>query len=124
MPAGLKDERGWPFDTLKQLGLPKRSLVRKGWEYQAIYKKGKRFKGNNFTLIVAENNLGYNRLGISIHSQIKGAVKRNRIKRIIRESFRLARESYPLESDIVVTVRPGFSLNSPEAMTEAVSRLL
>jgi len=124
MPAGQEDGRDWPSDSLKQFGLPKNCLVRKGKEYEAVYKKGNRVRGDGFTLIFLKNNLGYNRLGISIHRQIRGAVKRNRIKRIIRESFRLSRQLYPQNSDIVFTVRPGFSLKTPAAINEAVGLLI
>ncbi len=120
MLAGQKEEKGWPSDPLKKFGLPKSCLVRKGWEYEAVYNKGRRLRGDGFSLIFLKNNLGYNRLGISIHKRIKGAVKRNRIKRIFRESFRLSRQHYPLGSDVVVTVRPDFILKTPAEITEAV----
>jgi ribonuclease P protein component len=97
--------------------------VRKGWEFEQAYRKGKRLHGKGFSLIYHVNDLGWNRLGISINGKIKGAVKRNRIKRIIRESFRLSRELYPHDADIVFTVRPGFSLDSPSAVSQAVSFL-
>ena len=77
-----------------------------------------------FTLIFLTNHREYNRIGISISRKLKGAVKRNRIKRIFKESFRLNRETYPPDADIVVTVRPDFSLNSPDLITEAVADLL
>ena len=103
--------------------LPKICLVRKGWEFEQVYKQGKRLHGDGFSLIYHGNDLGWNRLGISINGKIKGAVKRNRIKRIIRESFRLNREWYPPDADIVFTVRPGFPLVSPSAVSQAVSSL-
>jgi ribonuclease P protein component len=94
--------------------------VRKGWEFEQVYRKGKRLHGHGFSLIYHGNELGWNRLGISINGKIKGAVKRNRIKRIIRDSFRLNRELYPHDSDIIFTVRPGFSLDTPSAVSQAV----
>ena len=98
--------------------------MRKGWEFDRVYRQGKRCHGDGFSLIFCGNDLGWNRLGISINGKIKGAVKRNRIKRIIRESFRLDREEYPPDADIVITVRPGFALDSPFAVRQAISRLL
>jgi ribonuclease P protein component len=59
-------------------------------------------------------------LGISVHRNIKGVVKRNRLKRIIRESFRLWREEYPSGMDIVFAVRPDFSCLHPSDIREAV----
>jgi len=109
---------------LRQYGFSKYCLLRKNWEFEAVYRHGKRLHGKGFTIIYLANNRDYSRIGISISRKLKGAVTRNRIKRIFKESFRLNREMYPLEADIVVTVRPDFSLNSPNLITEAMASLL
>lgn len=101
--------------------LPKIHLLRKGWEFEQVYKQGKRLHGQGFTLIFHPNNLEYSRIGISVHRQIRGAVKRNRIKRIIRESFRLHRELYPAGADIVFAIRPGLGLDSTAEINQAVT---
>jgi len=80
--------------------------------------------GKGFSLIFLQNNRGMSRIGISVGRKIKGAVVRNRIKRIFKESFRLHRETYPQGADIVITVRPDFALDSPLLITQAVSRLM
>ncbi|MBM9605150.1 ribonuclease P protein component [Desulfopila inferna] len=108
---------------MKKYGLSKTCLLRKTKEFEQVYKQGRRLYGDGFTLIYRRNDLGFNRLGISIHRQVKGAVKRNRIKRIIRESFRLHREVYPDDSDIVMAVKPSFPSDSPGAVVRAVSLL-
>jgi len=88
-----------------------------------VYRQGTRWHDKGFSLIFCSNELGFNRIGISIHRKLKGAVKRNRIKRIIRESFRLERSTYPDCADIIFAVRPGFSLNSPAEITSSVAKL-
>lgn len=105
-----------------QCKLPKTALLRKGREFDKVYKLGTRWHGKGFSLIFCPNELGFNRIGISIHRKLKGAVKRNRIKRIIRESFRLERSTYPDCSDIIFAVRPDFSLNSPAEITFSVAK--
>ncbi|PHR24646.1 MAG: ribonuclease P protein component [Desulfotalea sp.] len=100
--------------------LLKASLLRKGWEFEEVYSKGKRLHGNGFTLICLSNGTSLSRLGISVHRKIRGAVKRNRIKRIIRESFRLERKQYPQGVDIVFAVRHGFSCKHPDDICRAV----
>jgi ribonuclease P protein component len=100
--------------------LRKTHLLRSGLEFEQVYKQGKRRSGPGFSLIFSPNKLGFSRLGISVHRQIRGAVKRNRIKRIIRESFRLNREIYPQGADIVFAVRPAMELDSPAQITGAV----
>jgi ribonuclease P protein component len=117
---------------MNPLSLPKTYLLRKKSEYDNVYLRGKRVHGENFSLILLPNNLKHNRLGISIQGQLKGAAKRNRIKRIIREFFRLDRRFLQEESsrscelpsmDIVITVRKGFNLEKPADFAAAVSNL-
>lgn len=103
--------------------LPKSALLRKGWEFEQVYRGGRRLHGACFTLICQSNNAGRSRLGISIHRKIRGAVKRNRLKRIIRESFRLWPELYPTGADMVLVVRPGFALLHPGDIRTAVASL-
>ncbi|MEN8232865.1 MAG: ribonuclease P protein component [Thermodesulfobacteriota bacterium] len=118
---------------MNPLSLPKTYLLRKKSEYDNVYLRGKRVHGENFSLILLPNNLKHNRLGISIHGQLKGAAKRNRIKRIIREFFRLDRRFLQEKSsrscelpsmDIVITVRKGFNLEKQADFAAAVSSLL
>jgi ribonuclease P protein component len=63
------------------------------------------------------------RLGISVPKKVGNAVQRNRIKRIIREAFRLHNGIFPQGSDIVFAVRPGFSFTGMQAVCDAVARL-
>ena len=104
--------------------LPKTCLLRKNQEFDWVYSRGRRLHGKGFSLIYADGSTDWNRLGISVRKKTGRAVDRNRIKRIIREAFRLHRESFPKKSDIVVTVRPGFSLRSPSEVLSAVVGLL
>ncbi|MEE4134950.1 MAG: ribonuclease P protein component [Desulforhopalus sp.] len=101
--------------------LAKSFLLRKSWEFDAVYREGKRLRGAGFTLICRPTTSGRSRLGISIHRGLRGAVKRNRIKRIVRESFRLEREQYPQSADIVFAVRPDFACSCPHDVSRAVS---
>ncbi len=118
---------------MNPLSLPKTYLLRKKIEYDNVYQHGKRVHGENFSLILLPNNLEHNRLGISIHGQLKGAAKRNRIKRIIREFFRLDHRFLQEKSsesceipcmDFVITVRKGFNLEKVADFEAAVINLL
>ena len=103
--------------------LLKTSLLRKGWEFEKVYSRGKRLHGNGYTLICLDNGSAESRIGISVHRKIRGAVKRNRIKRIIRESFRLERKQYPQGVDIVFAVRSDFSCKHPGDICKAVEEV-
>ena len=118
---------------MKPHSLPKTYLLTKKGEYNKVYDKGKRLHGEHFSLILLPNNTLHNRLGISIHGQLKGSAKRNRIKRVIKEFFRLHKsflqdrepEGCELPAmDIVFTVRKGFQVKNRAALAEAVVSLL
>ena len=103
---------------------PKESILRKSREFNRVYREGKRFRGEGFSLIVLENGERRSRIGVSIHRKLKGAVKRNRIKRIVRESFRLHQRQYPVNCDIVFAIRPDFNAESPQEIIQVVAQIV
>lgn len=109
---------------MKRFGLPKDSLLRKSREFAQVYRKGRRQPGPGFSLVFLANDLAGSRLGISVHRLIRGAVRRNRIKRMFREVFRLHRDIFPQSCDIVVTVRPDFVCPATSLLQAAVRAAL
>lgn len=67
--------------------LPKDSLLSRPWQYKQVYNSGQRLRAQGLTLIYVDNDQGRDRLGISVSGQ-KLAVKRNRIKRLLKEFYR------------------------------------
>ena len=57
-------------------------------------------------VVAIRNTLGHARLGISIGRKVGTAPVRNRIKRLLRESFRMMQHDWPSGYDVVVVVRP------------------
>ncbi len=58
-------------------------------DYQFVFEKAYKSSDKYFTLLVRLNGLTHARLGLVIaKKRIKQAVKRNRVKRLTRESFR------------------------------------
>ena len=105
---------------MKRFALPKSSLLRKSAEFNQVYRHGNRLRGNGFAFIYLSGDQADSRLGVSVSRKVGNAVRRNRIKRIMRETFRLHREIFPRSSDIVIAVRPGFSLAGMHEMRTAV----
>ncbi|MBU0729080.1 MAG: ribonuclease P protein component [Proteobacteria bacterium] len=102
--------------------LPKSSLLRKPWQYREVYRDGIRLKTKDLSLIFLASSHETSRLGISVHG-IRKATKRNRIKRIIREFFRLHRSTILPATDIVFAVRSGFMPDSPSDVKNAVQAM-
>jgi len=66
---------------------------------------GSSFRYNHFWLQLKANNLEYSRLGVIASKRVGNAVKRNKVKRIIRELFRKYRSHILVPSDVVVLAR-------------------
>ena len=72
-----------------------------------MYRDARRSADGSFAVFMRGNDGGIPRLGLSIAARVVGnAVRRNRIKRVIRESFRLHQHELPAV-DIVVNARSG-----------------
>lgn len=79
--------------------------LRKTNDFLRVRKEGKRYSSGSFVLHMLSNGLGRRRLGLSISAKAGTAVRRNRIKRLLREFFRLKKDLFPESSDIVISVR-------------------
>ena len=104
--------------------LTKKDLLRTTGEFQRVYRGGRRIWGNGFAMIILPTEGERSRLGISVQKKTGSAVRRNRVKRLFREVFRLNRDLFPTPCDIVFTVRPGFAGNSMGIVQACVTRLL
>ena len=70
---------------------PGRPKLRKPAEFRSVYEEGKRFDGRLMTAFVRPNATGQHRLGITASKRVSRlAVDRNRMKRLLREMFRLS----------------------------------
>ncbi len=75
--------------------------------FQAVFSNPTRYGSSHITILITPNKDKQNRLGLAIaKKRVKLAVQRNRIKRQIRESFRLNQHELP-SIDMVVMVKSG-----------------
>jgi ribonuclease P protein component len=90
-----------------RLTLPEQRRLRRKSDFEAAYARGRRF-GNGFFAVTAKpNDIGGPRLGLAVSVKNAGSsVERNRLRRTIRESFRLHQHELP-PLDFVVSARGG-----------------
>jgi ribonuclease P protein component len=74
-------------------------------EFVNLNRFGRKFYTHHFTITVMQNGRGVTRLGIAVGKRIGNAVKRNRVKRLIREAFRLNKGMFPKGCDLVIAAR-------------------
>jgi ribonuclease P protein component len=88
------DQRLRPKERLRDPGEFRRVLAARYSASQA-----------GFAIYVARNGLAWSRIGISVAKRYGVAVKRNRVKRRVREAFRKNKTRFPPGLDLVVLVR-------------------
>ena len=67
----------------------KTATLKKTRDFQLVYKKGKSASSKYMVIILLKNHAGTNRLGVSVSKKMGHAVIRNRIRRRLKEAFRL-----------------------------------
>lgn len=87
--------------------LPREHTLRRSADYLRCYRRGRRLRGSYARLHFAPNEEGHPRLGITASRKVGKAVVRNRLKRRVREVFRLypGRAELP-PVDLVVHLEP------------------
>jgi len=70
----------------------KADRILKRHEFIALAKTGRRIQNEYFIAVFSPGRHGRSRLGITVTKKVGGAVKRNKIKRLVREFFRLNRQ--------------------------------
>ena len=60
-------------------------IIKKNYEFKNLFSKGKFYYGEFIHMYIKKTNSSYNKFGIAISKKQGKAVKRNRIKRLIRE---------------------------------------
>jgi len=74
-------------------------------DFRGVYGRGRRASGEWLTVVVWPRQTGQvpgPRIGVSVSKDHGGAVRRNKIKRLLREAFRLERHRMPPDIDVVL----------------------
>ena len=108
----------------KAHGFPPDERVRHKAEFDRVFREGRRARGPFLAVCCAGTGLPHSRLGIALSRGWKGAVPRNRAKRLIREAFRLHKHEWPKGVDLVVVPVTNWRAPSVAAIAGELARLL
>lgn len=83
--------------------------LRKNREFNRVREMGCKRHTPHFVIIVLRRQEGPTRLGLTVSRKVGNAVRRNRVKRLVREFFRTRYDCLPRHSDISIIARKGAS---------------
>lgn len=84
---------------------PKAARLRTAAEFRAVRAARRGVRDPVLDIAFRKNGLPLTRLGLAITIRGIGAVHRNRVKRVLREVFRLRRPDLPTGLDLVIIAR-------------------
>lgn len=79
--------------------------VKENYEFRRIYAKGRSGVSPYLVVYVRPNRWGRNRLGVTVSTKLGHAVVRNRVRRRLREIFRLNQGGLAQGYDMILVAR-------------------
>ena len=109
-----------PSDAPRAHAFTRRHRLSRDDAFRRVFEARVRKSDGPMTLYTKPNGLEHPRLGLSIGRKVGNAVRRNRVKRLLREAFRLNTHRFPASYDMVVVMRPHppLALGEYEAMLQ------
>ena len=83
----------------------RKNVLRRKKDFTAIYNRGKSIGDRYVVLFFRKNNLPYNRMAFLASKKVGNSVKRNRARRLMKESYRLTEMKLPEGYDFIFIAR-------------------
>ncbi len=91
--------------------------LKENFEFRRLYRKGKSAVGTNIVLYARLRDRDTNRVGFTVSAKLAKAVRRNKVRRRLREIYRLNERTFRRGIDLVVVVR-GRGVSAPYRVLE------
>ena len=111
--------RSWPSSFLRRR---KSTSLTSSPEFERVYRNGSVYRGRLFSVHALPNTIGEPRLGLSVSKKVGTAVKRNRVRRQLKEVFSTSAKRLPDDLDFVISARPAAAEASFLELNEEFSR--
>src|SRR5439155_26748607 len=97
--------------------------LRRPSDFRRVYERRRSVSDAWLIVYACENGLPYLRLGLSVSRKVGQATRRNRLRRLYREAFRLTRHEMPVGLDLVLIPRKS-EIPTLETLRNVLPRLV
>ena len=114
---------------MRKNSLTRKEKILRSEDFIRIRKKGSRRTTASFLVYTLPKTLAetkktkFSSFGLSVSARTGNAVRRNKLKRLLREFFRLNKENWPSPTDILITVKAGNKLQKYDDIKKELSFL-
>ena len=98
------------------------NVLRKQADFDAVYKKGKSVGDKYVVVFYRKNQLDVTRTCFLASKKVGNSVRRNRARRLMRESYRFFKDSIPEGYDIIIIARNTISGKSFSEVDSSIRR--
>ncbi len=109
---------------MKKQGFSQQERILKRRDFLACFARGRKKYSAHFIIFCLDRGSGPSRIGVTVSKKVGNAVKRNRIKRLLREFYRLHKDLFLPGMDYSVVVKKNYSLVSLDDVVRELSPLL
>jgi len=85
--------------------LSKKNILKKNKSFQAVYRGGRSLANRHLVVYFLKARSGERRIGFAAGKKLGGAVVRDRVKRLLREAFRLNQDKLVHGFDLIIVGR-------------------
>ncbi|HOA79494.1 MAG TPA: ribonuclease P protein component [Defluviitaleaceae bacterium] len=98
--------------------------LKKNHQFRIVYNKGTSTANRLLVMYLLKNGKDINRLGISVSKKVGNSVVRNRITRLIKESYRMLEDNIDRGWDIIIIARVTCNNSNYKDISETLINLL
>ena len=102
----------------------KKTILRKNKDFNSIYKKGKSIADRYVVIFYRKNKLPYCRVAFLASKKVGNSVKRNRARRMMKESVRLSNVKLPVGYDFIFIARASISERKCQEVQKSINSAL
>jgi ribonuclease P protein component len=105
---------------MKHFGFPKTKRLLSAREFARVYERRQRAADQNLLIFADKNDREITRVGLSVSKKHGNAVARSRLKRLLREAFRLSQHDLPAGLDLILIPQQGAAATLDDLRTSLV----